>query len=65
VDYLIRSHLYRLPLPHPLPKSVGQDPRELALFSFSQYGRYGLYGTFADTTRLRLPAEEQSGPPDV
>lgn len=58
VDYLIRSHLHRLLVPHPLPKSIGQDPRQLALFSFSQYGRYGLFGTFADTTRLRLPAKE-------
>lgn len=65
VDYLIRSHLYRLPVPHPLPKSIGQDPRQLALFSFSQYGRKGLFGTFADTTRLRLPAKEQTREPDV
>ena len=34
VDYLIRSHLYGLPMPHPLPKSLGRDPRQLALFSF-------------------------------
>ncbi len=65
VDYLIRSHLYRLAVPHPLPKSVGQDPRELALFSFSQYGRFGLFGTFAYTTRLQLPAKEHTGEPDV
>ena len=65
VDYLIRSHLYRLPVPHPLPKSIGQDPRELALFSFSQYGRFGLFGTFADTTRLHPPAQEQPREPDV
>lgn len=65
VDYLIRSHLYRQPVPHPLPKSSGQDPRQLALFSFSQYGRHGLFGTFADTTRLRVPAQEQPSGPDV
>ena len=64
VDYLIRSHLYRQQIPHPLPKSMGQDPRELALFSFSQYGRYGLFGTFADTARLR-PPQEQPGEPDA
>ena len=65
VDYLIRSHLYRLHVPHPLSKSIGQDPRQHALFSFSQYGRYGLFGTLADTTRLRLPAQEQTREPDV
>jgi hypothetical protein len=58
VDYLIRSHLYHLAVPHPLPRDMGRNPRELALFSFSRYGRRGLYGTFADTTRLQpLPKE--------
>jgi hypothetical protein len=61
VDYLIRSHLYRLPVPHPLPKSAVQDPWRLALFSFSQYGRYALFGTFADTTQLRMPRQENGG----
>lgn len=59
VDYLIRSHLYRLPTPHPLPNFMGTDPRRLALFSFSQYGRYGLFGAFGDTTQLQVPAQEQ------
>ena len=65
VDYLIRSHLYRLAVPHPLPKSVGKDPRKLALFSFSQYGRYGLFGTFEDTTGLPVATKEQASGPDV
>jgi hypothetical protein len=55
VDYLIRSHLYGLPVPHPLPKSVRQeDARWLATYSVVHYGRHALYGTFADT--LHLPA---------
>jgi len=65
VDYLIRSHLYRLPVPHPLPESIGKDPRQLALFSFSRYGRHGRFGTFADTTQLRVPAQQQTGKPDA
>lgn len=55
VDFLIRSHLYGQPIPHPLPRSAGEDPRQLALLSFSMYGRKGLFGTFADTTRIRVP----------
>lgn len=58
VDFLNRSHLYRLPIPHPLPKSLGRDPRRLVLFSFSQYGRRALYGSFADTTQLHMPAKK-------
>ena len=54
VDFLIRSHLYGQPIPHPLPRSAGEDPRQLAVLSFSMYGRKALYGTFADTTRVRM-----------
>ena len=61
VDYLIRSHLYRLPAAHPLPKSIGRDPRQLALFSFSQYGRHGLFGVLGDTTRLQVPGAGADG----
>lgn len=53
VDFLIRSHIYLLPMPHPLPQSLGRDARELALHSFTMYGRHGLYGTFADTVGLQ------------
>lgn len=62
VDYLIRSHIGRMQIPHPLPRPMGQDPQELALFSFSQYGRHGLFGTYADTTRIPAPRRAQAGP---
>ena len=52
VDFLIRSHLYGHQVPHPLPESAGTDVRQLAVLSFSIYGRKGLYGTFADTTKI-------------
>lgn len=55
VDYLIRSHILGMPIPHPLPESIDRNLETLTLFSFSMYGRRGLYGTFADTRRLRLP----------
>lgn len=58
VDFLIRSHLYGQPIPHPLPRAAGEDPRQLALLSWSMYGRKGLYGTFADTTRIRMPKSD-------
>ena len=61
VDYLIRSHIYGLPVPHPLPKSMGRDARVMALFSFSQYGRFALFATHADTTHLVVPSH---GRPD-
>jgi hypothetical protein len=63
VDFLIRSHVYHEPIPHPYPRAMeGSNESSLSLFSFSQYGRHGLYGTFADTTQLRAPvAEQQTG----
>jgi hypothetical protein len=41
VDYLIRSHLYGLDVPHPVP-TLGTK-QALALWSFSQYGRRGRF----------------------
>ncbi|MEZ4651014.1 MAG: hypothetical protein R3E97_19955 [Candidatus Eisenbacteria bacterium] len=55
MDFLVRSHLYRQMFPHPLPKSLGRDERAQGLFSFSQFGRYGLLGTFEDITHLPPP----------
>jgi hypothetical protein len=59
VDFLIRSHLYGRPVLHPLPRNLGNDPKTLAMFSFSEYGRFGLVGTFADTVKIK-PLNEQS-----
>jgi hypothetical protein len=49
VDYLVKSHLYCLEVPHPLPTGAQKGVEWLAMYSFSQFGRRGLYGTFADT----------------
>ncbi len=53
VDFLIKSHIFGQEAPHPLPASLRPDPREIALYSFSRYGRRALYGSFEDTTRRR------------
>lgn len=49
VDYLIKSHLFRREAPHPLPRDFGRDAEKLAVYSFSEYGRRGLYGSLANT----------------
>ncbi len=49
VDYLIKSHLFRREAPHPLPQDFGRDAEKLAVYSFSEYGRRGLYGSLANT----------------
>jgi hypothetical protein len=48
LDFLIESHVFGRECPHPLPAAyLGRAPDDLALFSFSQFGRRGLYGIFA------------------
>jgi len=52
VAFLLRSHvLNRLSL-HPLPKRFGTDIQALTIYSFSEYGRRGWYGTMEDTVNL-------------
>jgi hypothetical protein len=41
VDYLIRSHILNERAPHPAPPLT--DKKSLAMWSFSQYGRRGLF----------------------
>jgi hypothetical protein len=53
VDYLVRSHLLELPVAHPIPVSVGDNPKDIALYSFSVYGRKGIFASFQDTTKAR------------
>ena len=48
LDFLIESHVFGRESPHPLPAAYAErSPEDLALFSFSQFGRRGLYGVFA------------------
>jgi hypothetical protein len=54
VDFLVKSHLFRVAAPHPLPADLPDDPALAATWSFSQFGRWGHYGARVDTTRLRL-----------
>jgi hypothetical protein len=49
VDYLIKSHLYKLQVPHPLPQELQNESKAAALYSFSQYGRICCFGTFENT----------------
>lgn len=49
LDYLIKSHLYKLRVPHPLPLDLQNEPKAVALYSFSQYGRICCFGTFENT----------------
>lgn len=54
VDFLIKRHLLRREVPHPIPRSIPDSPKEIALYSFSLYGRWASFASFEDTTAVRL-----------
>lgn len=54
VDFLIKALLYRINAPAPLPHGLPDEPRRIAPYSFMEYGRWGWFPTFEDTTEYRL-----------
>jgi hypothetical protein len=57
VDFLVMTHLLRIEAPHPFRLDLPDDKRTLALYSFSEYGRWAFYGSFEDTTTVGVPAD--------
>jgi hypothetical protein len=45
VFFLIVSHVLGKVFPHPIPAFIEAEEEKIALFSFSQYGRMGLFAT--------------------
>ena len=58
VDYLIKSHVFGLVAPHPLPETDRSQTRDLAQWSFGRYGRRGVCGTMEDVTHLAVRRNE-------
>jgi hypothetical protein len=55
VDFLIKALLYRLQAPAPLPRGLSKEkPGALALFSLTEYGRWGWFPAIDDTTEYRI-----------
>lgn len=46
VEFLVHSHILNLQVPHPIPKSLEDDPNKIAAFSFSMFGNRGYYATY-------------------
>ena len=58
VDYLIKSHLFRRPVPHPLPQNLPREPEAVGVYSFSQYGNVCCFATYDDTIGAKLKNRE-------
>jgi hypothetical protein len=56
VDYLVKTHVLRHEAPHPLPSALPPNPRDIAVFSFSLFGRRCSFGTYADTISMQSSA---------
>lgn len=54
VLFLLVSHVLGRPFPNPIPTGVGDDTEQIALHSFSSYGRNALYATLGDVTSLSV-----------
>ena len=51
-DYLIKSLLLGLEVPHPLPPDLPDDVQSIGAYSFSRYGRWAAFATYEDTQRV-------------
>lgn len=46
VEFLIYSHILGIPAPHPIPKSMPEDPGKIEQYSFSMFGNRGYFATY-------------------
>jgi hypothetical protein len=50
VDFLIKSHMSNMVVPHPLPARLKHESiGEMAVHSYEMFGRRGLFGSFDET----------------
>ena len=53
VDFLIKSHMSNMGVPHPLPARMKHESLgEIAAHSFETFGRRGLFGSFDETVGI-------------
>ena len=62
VDFLIKSHMSNMVVPHPLPTRLKDESLgEIAAHSFEMFGRRGLFGSFDETIGI---LGQQAAAPD-
>lgn len=65
VAFLVISHFEGLPFPHTLPSSIPADPAEMALASFSFFGRWARFATHEDILAIKINPNFDSGDSDT
>jgi NAD-dependent SIR2 family protein deacetylase/ADP-ribosylglycohydrolase/protein-tyrosine phosphatase/TPR repeat protein len=57
VDYLLKTFVIGLIVPHPIPPDVENTPESIALFSFSFAGRHAKFASYEDTISAIFPLQ--------
>lgn len=60
VLFLVMSHFHGLDFPNMLPPRVPQDPSEMAVASFSLFGRRAAYATFDNILSMKINPDFRS-----
>ncbi|MBD2579468.1 hypothetical protein [Oscillatoria sp. FACHB-1406] len=54
VYFMLGTHAMGIILPHTIPRDMSDDPQQIALWSFSMYGKFGYYATYEDITQIAI-----------
>lgn len=57
VDYLIKSHLFKRTVPHPIPESLPREPEGVGAYSFGRYGHLCCFATYEDAISADLKTQ--------
>ena len=57
VKFLLVSHAMRRAIPHMIPKDTPDNPKLIAIMSFSMFGKLACYATYEDILNLEIRIE--------
>ncbi len=60
VDFLVKSHILKREVPHPVPADYPDDPDKIAIYSLQLYGRWASYATYEETIKIRIEGGQLS-----
>lgn len=55
VKFLLATHAMGRVLPHTIPRDTPDDPKMIALLTFSMFGKLGCYATYEDILKVEIP----------
>ena len=55
VKFLLATHALHRVLPHTIPRDTPNDPKKIALLSFSMFGKLACFATYDDIRNVEIP----------